>query len=85
MEELYQMIEEKIKASGYPGEIDGKEFYDEVNAEALEHENGTYIFMIKKTDTMFYEGRMIIMDAQFDLKTVDIHENGQVYHVDFDA
>ena len=28
VEELYQMIEQKIKASGYPGAIDVKEFYD---------------------------------------------------------
>ena len=85
VEELYQMIEQKIKASGYPGAIDGKEFYDEVNEEALLHENGTDSFMIKKTDTMFYEGRMVIMDSDFDLQVVDIHDNGKVYHVDFDA
>ena len=41
--------------------------------------------MIKKTDTMFYEGRMVIMDSDFDLQVVDIHDNGKVYHVDFDA
>ena len=50
MEELYRLIEEKIKASGYPGEIDGKEFYGDISAEADEKENGTYHFMIKKDE-----------------------------------
>ena len=34
MEELYQLIEDKIKASGYTGDVDGREFYYEVSAEA---------------------------------------------------
>ena len=29
MEELYQAIEEKIKASGYPREISGERVYDD--------------------------------------------------------
>lgn len=85
MEELFQIIEEKIKASGYPGKIDGEEFYDEVSQEAGDHENGTYIFMIKKSDTVFYQGVMEILDEDFDLHTVDIHVGEKVYHVDFDA
>ena len=41
MEELYQFIEEKIRKAGYPGMIDGREFYSDVSKEAedrkLEH------------------------------------------------
>lgn len=85
MEELYQLIEEKIKNAGYPGKIDGKEFYSDVNEEADSQENGTYIFIIKKTDTLSYQGCMEIMDDQFDLHYVDIREGENVYHVDFDA
>ena len=85
MEELYRLIEEKIRNSGYPGEIDGKEFYNEVSDEADEQEEGTYIFMIKKSDTLFYQGCMEIMKNQFDLHYVDIHDGEKVYHVDFDA
>ena len=85
MEELYRLIEEKIRNSGYPGEIDGKEFYNEVSDEADEQEEGTYIFMIKKSDTLFYQGCMEIMKNQFDLHHVDIHDGEKVYHVDFDA
>ena len=85
MKELYRIIEEKIKNSGYPGEINGEEFYDEVSREADEKENGTYIFLIKKNETVFYQGCMEIMDNQFDLQYVDIHDGDKVYHVDFDA
>ncbi|MCI5622251.1 MAG: hypothetical protein SPH40_08840 [Anaerobutyricum soehngenii] len=85
MKELYRIIEEKIKNSGYPGEINGEEFYDEVSREADEKENGTYIFLIKKNETVFYQGCMEIMDNQFDLHYVDIHDGDKVYHVDFDA
>ena len=85
MEELYQLIEEKIKNAGYPGVIDGSEFYSDVNAEADNQENGTYIFIIKKTDELFYQGCMEILDDQFDLHYVDIHDGEKVYHVDFDA
>ena len=85
MKELYRIIEEKIKNSGYPGEINGEEFYDEVSREADEKENGTYIFLIKKNETVFYQGCMEIMDNQFDLHYLDIHDGDKVYHVDFDA
>ena len=85
MEELYQLIEEKIRNSGYTGEIDGREFYDEFSDEADEKENGTYVFIIKKSDSLFYKGCMEIMDDQFDLHYVDIHDGEQMWHVDFDA
>jgi len=84
MEELYRIIEEKIKASGYPGEVDGFEFYEDINAEAEEKENGTYIFMINKEDNIRYEGCIEIMDENFDLHYVDIFVDEEKYHVDFD-
>lgn len=85
MEELYRLIEQKIKAAGYDTPVDGKEFYEEVSDEADAKENGTYIFLIKKSDTVFYQGCMEIMDNEFDLHYVDIHDEDQVWHVDFDA
>jgi len=85
MNELYKLIEEKIKASGYPGEVDGREFYEDVSEEADEKENGDYIFLIKKTEELMYRGCMTIIDEQFDLHYVDIMEGNDTYHVDFDA
>lgn len=85
MEKLYQLIEDKIRNAGYPGEIDGEEFYGDVSAEADEKDNGTYLFIVKKTEELFYKGCMEIMDDEFDLHYVDIHDGEKVYHVDFDA
>ena len=85
MNELYKLIEEKIKAAGYPSEIDGREFYNDVSDEADEKENGDYIFLIKKTEELMYRGCMTIIDEQFDLHYVDILEGDNTYHVDFDV
>lgn len=85
MEELYEIIEQKISESGYPGHIDGQEFYEDVSAEVDDKENGQYMFMIKKDELLSYEGCMDILDNQFDLHYADIIFNGQKYHVDFDA
>lgn len=85
MEELYKMIEQRIKDSGYTGVIDGRMFYYDVSAEADEKENGTYIFIIKKTEQLMYKGCMTISDDQFDLHYVDILEGDLSWHVDFDA
>ena len=43
------------------------------------------MFIIKKTDTLQYQGCMTIIDEQFDLHYVDIHDGIATYHVDFDA
>lgn len=85
MRELYKLIEEKIKAAGYPDYIDGREFYNDVSAEADEKEDGTYLFMIKKSEEMSYHGCMTITEEEFDLHYVDIHVGDTKYHVDFDA
>ena len=49
MDELYALIEEKIRNAGYPGPIDGKEFYQEVSNEADEQEQGQYAEFHGKT------------------------------------
>lgn len=85
MEELYKLIEEKIKASGYPGEVDGKEFYQDISNEADDQEEGEYIFIVKKDDNLSYQGSMTIMDSQFDLHYVDIIVGEDKYRVDFDS
>lgn len=84
MNELYRMIEKRIRDAGYPGVIDGCEFYEDISAEADEKDNGMYLFIIKKSETLSYHGCMQIMDEEFDLRYVEIHEGEKVYHVDFD-
>ena len=54
MRELYELIEAKIKNTGYPGEISGEEFYSDVSAEADEQDNGKYLFIIRKLNIYLY-------------------------------
>lgn len=84
MQELYELIEERIRMSGYPKAVDGQEFYQDISEEADEKENGTYLFLIKKTEEISYQGCMTILDDQFDLHYVDIQDGENSYHVDFD-
>ena len=55
MEELYRMIEDKIYAAGYEGQVSGEEIYDEICDEIEDKEEGSYIFMSKKEDDTIYE------------------------------
>ena len=85
MEEIYRIIEEKIKASGYLGEVNGEEIYEEICDEIEEKEEGSYIFMSKKEDDVFFEYKIDVMDEQFNLSYIDINTPNKKYHVDFDA
>lgn len=85
MEELYQLIEEKIARSGYPAPVNGEEIYNEVCDEIDQKEPGSYLLMVKKEGDVFFEYKVTVLDEQFDLTAVDIHTTEQVYHVDFDA
>lgn len=85
MEELYQLIEEKIHKSGCPVNISGREFYADVCDEADEQESGEFLCIIKKDEYLSYQVRMVILEDQIDMKTADIYVGETVYHVDFDA
>ena len=85
MEEIYRIIEEKIKASGYLGEVNGEEIYEEICDEIEEKEEGSYIFMSKKEDDVFFEYKIDVMDEQFNLSYININTPDKKYHVDFDA
>ena len=85
MEELYKAIEDKIKAAGYPGVVDGEAIYDEICEEIEEKEVGSYIFMSKKEDNVLFEYKIDVMEDEFNLSYIDIHTPVSKYHVDFDA
>lgn len=84
MDELYQMIEDKIRKAGYLGEVDGFDIYDEICDEIEDKEAGSYIFMSKKTDDIFFEYKVDVMEEEFNLSYIDIHVKDKVFHVDFD-
>jgi len=79
------MIEDKFRQSGYEGEVDGEDIYNEICDEIEDKEPGTYLFMSKKTDTVFFEYQIEVMEDQFNLSYVDVHVGDDVIHVDFDA
>ncbi|MGL6104943.1 hypothetical protein [Romboutsia sp.] len=85
MEEIYRIIEEKIKASGYLGEVSGEEIYDEICEEIEEKEEGSYIFMSKKEDDVLFEYKIDVMEEQFNLSYIDINAPQGKFHIDFDA
>ena len=85
MQELYDLIEAKIKASGYPDLIDGCEFYNDICSEVEDQEEGEYVFDFRKSDDVFYHASLTIFEDQFDLHYVDIRVGESVYHVDFDC
>ena len=84
MEELYKAIEEKIKSAGYEGSVSGKDIYWEICDEIEEKENGSYIFMSKKEDDVFFEYQIDVMDDNFNLSYIDINTPKGKIHVDFD-
>ena len=53
MEEIYRLIEEKIKASGYLGYASGEEIYDEICDEIEEKENEVIYLCLKRKMTYF--------------------------------
>ncbi|MEF9990559.1 MAG: hypothetical protein RRZ84_05770 [Romboutsia sp.] len=85
MEQIYKIIEEKIKAAGYLGEVSGKEIYNEICDEIEDKENGSYIFMSKKEDDVFFEYKIDLNDDDFNLSYIDINTKEEKIHIDFDA
>lgn len=85
MDEFYRMIEEKVRLAGYSGPLDGEEIYNEICDEIEDKTPGSYLLMVKKDGDMFFEYKVDVMEDQFNLSYLDIHEGGEVVHVDFDA
>ena len=85
MEKFFKAIEEKIRKSGYPGEVSGEEIYDEISDEAEGQEEGSYLFMKKQNDDIMFEYRVDILDENINLATLTIHTSERNYFIDFDA
>lgn len=85
MDELYHSIEEKIKAAGYLGQVDGEEIYNEICDEIEGKDNGSYLFLSKKEDGAVFEYKIDIMDEEFNLSYIRISAADQSVLVDFDA
>ncbi|MEF9958687.1 MAG: hypothetical protein RR448_07485 [Niameybacter sp.] len=85
MEAIYEAIEQKIKAAGYNGSVNGMAIYNEICDEIDGKENGGYIFMSKVDDEVFFEYKIDVMDDEFNLAYININTQNGIIHVDFDA
>lgn len=84
MEEIYQEIENRIRACGYLGAVDGFDIYEELSDQIEDKEEGSYLLLSKKSDSVYFEYKVEIMKEEFNLSYIDIHDGEQCYHIDFD-
>ncbi|MEG0369203.1 MAG: hypothetical protein RR593_04290 [Hungatella sp.] len=84
MEELYQLIEEQIRLAGYEGPIDAEGIYHEICDRIEDRELGSYLLLSKQEDSVVFEYKIEVLEDQFNLSYLDIHDGEQFYHVDFD-
>lgn len=84
MEAFYRAIEEKIKSSGYQGVVSGEAIYDEICEEIDEKENGSYLFMSKQDEKVYFEYKIDVLDDDFNLAYMVIHTPEKDWHIAFD-
>lgn len=85
MDELYQAIEEKIKAAGYPREISGQAVYEDICDQIEGKENGEYILLSKIEDDVIFEYHITIQDEDFNLGILTMKTPEGTFESDFDA
>lgn len=85
MQELYEMIEEKIKASGYNRPISGADVYHDICDQIEEKEEGEYLLLSKFEEEVVFEYHITIMEDQFNLGILTIKAPEGEYVIDFDA
>ena len=85
MNELYELIEKKIKASGYPRPISGADVYDDICDQIDGKENGTYLLLSKFEEDVVFEYHIMIRDEDFNLGVLTMKTPEGTFEVDFDA
>ena len=85
MNELYEAIEKKIKASGYPRAISGADVYDDICDQIEGKENGEYILLSKFDEDVVFEYHITIQDEKFNLGILAMKTPEGVFKADFDA
>ena len=84
MNELYELIEKKIKASGYPRPISGADVYDDICDQIEGKENGSYVLLSKFEDDVIFEYHITIMDHEFNLGILTMRLPEGIYAANFD-
>lgn len=85
MNKLYKAIEEKIKESGYPKEISGRDVYNDICDQIEDKENGTYLLLSKFEEDVILEYHITIQDDGFNLGLLTIRTPEGIYQTDFDS
>ena len=84
MNELYRVIEKKIKASGYPRAISGEAVYDDICDQIEGKENGMYILLSKFQEDVVFEYHITILDDDFNLGLLTMRTPEGVFETNFD-
>ena len=84
MEEFYKAIEDKIKASGYPGEVNGENIYNDICDQIEGKENGDYVVLSKFEEDVVFEYHITIMDHEFNLGILTMRLPEGIYAANFD-
>ena len=84
MEELYRIIEQKIKDAGYPRAISGEMVYGDICDQIEGKENGSYVLLSKFEDDVIFEYHITIMDHEFNLGILTMRLPEGVYAANFD-
>ncbi|SFQ47056.1 hypothetical protein SAMN02910358_02314 [Lachnospiraceae bacterium XBB1006] len=85
MNELYEMIEQKIQSSGYRRPLSGRDVYNDICDQIDGKENGDYLLLSKFEEDVTFEYHITIMDEEFNLGVLTITAPEGTYSVDFDA
>ena len=85
MNELFEVIEKKIKEAGYPRKISGADVYDDICDQIEEKENGEYILLSKIEDDVIFEYHITIHDEDFNLGILTMKTPEGTFEADFDA
>lgn len=84
MNELYRVIEKKIKASGYPRAISGEAVYDDICDQIEGKENGMYILLSKFEEDVVFEYHITILDDDFNIGLLTMRKPEGVFETNFD-
>ena len=85
MNKFYKAIEEKIKESGYPKEISGRDVYNDICDQIEDKENGTYLLLSKFEEDVIFEYHITIQDDGFNLGLLTIRTPEGIYQTDSDS
>ena len=84
MNELFEVIEKKIKEAGYPRKISGADVYDDICDQIEGKENGEYILLSKIEDDVIFEYHITVMDDEFNLGVLTMRTPEGVFETNFD-